>query len=96
MTESLTEETTTDAAVDKELLEELLLGRWAETRRASRAVAADPQFHKVEGITKEDHRERVLKQLHGLVEAGAIQRAFPRSSGARTPTGRTSPPSRRW
>ena len=81
MTESLTEETTTDAAVDKELLEELLLGRWAETRRASRAVAADPQFHKVEGITKEDHRERVLKQLHGLVEAGAIQRAFPQEFG---------------
>ncbi|GGE62763.1 acyl-CoA dehydrogenase family protein [Nesterenkonia cremea] len=81
MTESLTEETTTDAAVDKELLEKLLLGRWAETRRVSRAVAADPQFHKVEGITKEDHRERVLKQLHGLVEAGAVQRAFPEEFG---------------
>ena len=81
MTESLTEETTTDAAVDKELLEKLLLGRWAETRRVSRAVAADPKFHKVEGITKEDHRERVLKQLHGLVDAGAIQRAFPEEYG---------------
>lgn len=81
MTESLTEETTTDAAVDKELLEKLLLGRWAETRRTSRAVAADPKFHKVEGITKEDHRERVLKQLHGLVDAGAIQRAFPEEYG---------------
>ena len=81
MTESLTEETTTDAAVDKELLEKLLLGRWAETRRTSRAVAADPKFHKVEGITKEDHRERVLKQLHGLVDAGAIQRAFPAEYG---------------
>ncbi len=81
MTESLTEETTTDAAVDKELLEELLLGRWADTRRTARELAADPQFHKPEGITKEDHRERVLKQLHGLVEAGAIQRAFPEEFG---------------
>lgn len=81
MTENLTEEITTDIAVDKELLEKLLLGRWADTRRVARELAAESRFHKIEGITKEDHRERVLKQLHGLVEAGAIQRAFPKEFG---------------
>ncbi|WP_120005220.1 acyl-CoA dehydrogenase [Nesterenkonia muleiensis] len=69
------------AAVDTAHLEEVLLGRWAETRRTAREVLKDPQFHKTENLTKEDHRERTLKQAHALVEAGAVHRAFPEEFG---------------
>jgi acyl-CoA oxidase len=69
------------AAVDTSHLEELMLGRWAETRRTARAVLKDPTFHKVENLTKEDQRERTLKQSHALVEANAVHRAFPEEFG---------------
>lgn len=62
-------------------LEQLLLGRWADTRRDARELLKDSQFHKVEGLTKEDHRELTLKQLHLLVEHGAVHRAFPTQFG---------------
>ncbi|MDZ5077971.1 acyl-CoA dehydrogenase [Nesterenkonia sp. HG001] len=84
-----TSHTTTDTtdhevaspSLDTAVLEEVLLGRWAETRRVSRALAAEERFHKIEGLTKEDHRERVLRQLHDLVSADAVHRAFPREFG---------------
>lgn len=69
------------AAVDTAHLEQLMLGRWAETRRTAREVLKDPQFHKVENLTKEDHRERTLKQSHALVDAKAVHRAFPKEFG---------------
>ncbi|TLP73183.1 acyl-CoA dehydrogenase [Nesterenkonia sphaerica] len=69
------------AAVDTAHLEELLLGRWAETRRTAREVLKDPVFHKVENQTKEDQRERTFKQCHALVEAKAVHRAFPEEFG---------------
>ncbi|GAA3285931.1 acyl-CoA dehydrogenase [Nesterenkonia halobia] len=68
-------------APDGAVLQELLLGRWAETRREARAVAADPRFHRVGGLSTAEHRERVFAQLAGLVEEGAVQRAFPREYG---------------
>ncbi|MDR8018637.1 acyl-CoA dehydrogenase family protein [Nesterenkonia aerolata] len=66
---------------DVAVLEELLLGRWAEDRRASRKLAGQERFHKIEGQTKEDHRERVLGQLFELVAEGAVHRAFPQEFG---------------
>lgn len=68
-------------AVNTEELEAVLLGHWADTRRESRDLLTDPEFHKVEGLTKEDHRERTLKQLFQLVENGAVHRAFPSEFG---------------
>ncbi|PZF66456.1 acyl-CoA dehydrogenase [Curtobacterium sp. MCBD17_013] len=60
---------------------EMLLGRWAEDRRISRALALDPATHRLEGASVDDHRERALAQCRLLVEQGAIQRPFPRSFG---------------
>ncbi|HIW99217.1 MAG TPA: acyl-CoA dehydrogenase family protein [Candidatus Nesterenkonia stercoripullorum] len=67
--------------LDTGLLEEVLLGRWASTRREARAAAADPALHKIEGQTKEEHRRRVFDQLQLLVEKGAVHRAFPSEYG---------------
>ncbi|WP_300343228.1 acyl-CoA dehydrogenase [Nesterenkonia sp.] len=69
------------SAVSPQEVERLLLGAWAETRRTARGVLKDPQFHKVEGMSTADHRERTLKQLHALVEQGAVHRAFPKEFG---------------
>ncbi|GAA1804010.1 acyl-CoA dehydrogenase family protein [Nesterenkonia flava] len=67
--------------VDRQALQNLLLGRWAETRRTARDVLKDPKFHKIEGLTMDEHRRRVLQQAHQLVEAKAVHRAFPTEFG---------------
>lgn len=71
----------TSPKVDTALLEELLLGQWAETRRETRRLAADPRLHKIEGLSRHEHRDRVFEQLRLLVEEQAVQRAFPREFG---------------
>ncbi len=67
--------------VDVAALGDLLMGRWADIRRASRARAAKPEFQRIPGQSMAEHRERVLTQLHLLVEEGAVQRAFPKQLG---------------
>ncbi|MFJ3956616.1 acyl-CoA dehydrogenase [Arthrobacter sp. NPDC090010] len=70
-----------DPRVDVALLGEKLLGRWAEVRHEARALAGKEEFHKIEGLTHTDHRARVFEQLKGLVEHGAVHRAFPQRFG---------------
>ncbi len=65
------------ARINVKALEHQLLGRWHEARRISRKLATRPDLHKEEGLTLEEHRARVLKQLKVLVDEGAIQEAFP-------------------
>ncbi|MCV2395291.1 acyl-CoA dehydrogenase family protein [Actinotalea sp. M2MS4P-6] len=72
---------TAEAAVDVAGLEQLLLGRWADIRRAARATVADPRFHKVEGMPVAEHRDRVLSQLKTLAVEGDVLRAFPTALG---------------
>lgn len=60
-----------------DLVSDMLLGRWKEERRAGRRIAANPRFQTPQGTPMSEHRERVLEQLHGLVEEGAHHRAFP-------------------
>lgn len=62
---------------------DLLLGRWKDDRLEGRRVASDPAFHTPQGTPMDEHRERVLEQLHGLVKEEAIQRAFPTSVGGK-------------
>ena len=64
-------------AVDVAAIGELLLGRWAEVRRETRRMLLDPRLHKLENLTHQDHRERVLGQLHLLAEHGAMSRGLP-------------------
>ncbi|WP_217178587.1 acyl-CoA dehydrogenase [Streptomyces sp. AC495_CC817] len=67
--------------VDVEQINELLMGTWAETRREAREMIKDPAFWRKDELGKDEHRERVLSQLHLLVENRAVHRAFPKRLG---------------
>jgi len=67
--------------IDVERVNDLLLGTWADTRRQSRELIKDPAFWRDDSLGKDEHRERVLTQLHLLVENGAVHRAFPKQFG---------------
>ncbi|QMU97060.1 acyl-CoA dehydrogenase [Microbacterium esteraromaticum] len=69
------------AAIDVERVNELLMGTWADTRREARAMVKDPAFWRDDSLAKDEHRERVLSQLHLLVENRAVHRAFPKRFG---------------
>ncbi len=72
-----------ELTVDVAWLGEYLLGRWAEDRKASRALAERPEFQFVGDLSLAEHRARVLGQLHRLVEEDAVHRAFPVRFGGR-------------
>lgn len=76
-----------EPTIDVAALGELLMGRWADVRRASRARASRPEFQRIPGQPMAEHRERVLSQLHLLVEEGAVQRAFPKRLGGHEDAG---------
>ncbi|MGM7667305.1 acyl-CoA dehydrogenase family protein [Microbacterium sp. A93] len=67
--------------LDLSAVQELLLGRWSAERRQGRENAKNPELHKLDNISMEEHRERVLNQLKILVDAGVVQKAFPASLG---------------
>ncbi|MGR4010429.1 acyl-CoA dehydrogenase [Leucobacter sp. 1207-22] len=67
--------------IDKAEVTNLLLGKWQKERLESREVAKNPRFQGIPGLSMDEHRARVLEQLHGLVEEQAIQRAFPSDLG---------------
>ncbi len=58
-----------------------LLGKWADVRLASRGLAGNPDYQGVTGLSKEDHRARVLGQLKLLVAKGQVHRAYPKLFG---------------
>ncbi|HEY0118026.1 MAG TPA: acyl-CoA dehydrogenase [Cellulomonas sp.] len=67
--------------VDVPVLEQHLLGRYATLRREARALAADPGFRAIEGLSLAEQRERVLTQLRALVADHDVLRAFPSALG---------------
>lgn len=78
--------TTTTAAeprADVTALQELLLGQYAQIRRAARDISLDPFFHKVEGMPYAEHRERVIEQLRRLGAEHDVLRAFPTRHGGK-------------
>jgi acyl-CoA oxidase len=81
--------TTTSPApvVDVAALGQQLLGRWADVRRRSREFAATPEIQRIPGQTMEEHRARVLEQLHLLVKEGAVHKAFPKAVGGEEDAG---------
>ncbi|WP_223587206.1 acyl-CoA dehydrogenase [Microbacterium sp. OVT16B] len=66
---------------DVEQITELLMGTWADIRRQAREMIKDPAFWRKDDLGKDEHRERVLSQLHLLVENKAVHRAFPKRLG---------------
>ncbi len=71
----------TTPRIDIAAVADALYGKWKDERLSGRALASDPRLQTIPGQTMEEHRERVLEQLGILVEAGAIQRAFPKHLG---------------
>ena len=67
--------------VDVASLERQLLGSWADVRLAGRALAANPELHRVDGATYQEQRVRTFGQLKLLVENGQVHRAFPKALG---------------
>ncbi|MET1044518.1 MAG: acyl-CoA dehydrogenase [Microbacteriaceae bacterium] len=67
--------------VDVPRLRRQLLGTWADVREQARAAAADPAMHRIDGLSMEEHRERVFAQMRQLAEQGLVHRAFPASVG---------------
>jgi acyl-CoA oxidase len=70
-----------DARIDVDSVTDMLLGTWADTRREAREMIKDPAFWRVDGLSMDEHRERVLSQMHLLVEHGGVLRAFPKEYG---------------
>ena len=73
--------------IDVSAVTDMLLGTWADTRREAREMLKDPAFHRVDGLSMDEHRERVLSQLHLLVENGGVHRAFPKAYGGEEDNG---------
>ncbi len=75
--------TTTDAGpqLDVAMLGQQLMGRWADSRRASRELMRNEAFHRIPTLDMHDHRERVFGQLKLLAEQGDVHRAFPKKFG---------------
>jgi acyl-CoA oxidase len=76
-----------DPRIDIAAVGDLLLGTWAHTRREAREMIKDPAFWRIEGMPMPEHRERVLTQLHLLVQHGGSRRAFPEEYGGRGDNG---------
>ncbi|WP_236967808.1 acyl-CoA dehydrogenase family protein [Microbacterium aurantiacum] len=76
-----------EARIDIAAVENMLLGTWADTRRETREAIKDSAFWQVTGQTKEEHRERVLTQLHMLVDIDGSRRAFPAEYGGQDNNG---------
>lgn len=66
-----------DERIDVDALTDLLDDHWAPQRRAAREATRNPELHKIEGLTKDEHRERVFEQMPLLLETGIPQRGFP-------------------
>ncbi|MFB8388430.1 acyl-CoA dehydrogenase [Microbacterium sp. NPDC055910] len=73
--------------IDTSAVTDLLLGTWADTRRTARAMIKDPVFWQIPGMPMAEHRERVLTQLHLLVDNGASGRAYPEEYGGNADNG---------
>jgi len=76
-----------EAGIDVARVNELLMGTWAHTRREARELIKDPAFWRDDSLGKDEHRERVLTQLHLLVENNAVHRAFPKAFGGEEDNG---------
>lgn len=76
-----------ELSVDVAALGQQLLGRWAEIRSKARALCERPDMWKIEGQPMAEHRERVLGQLHHLVDAGGVLLSFPEIVGGKADPG---------
>ncbi|MDO5619124.1 acyl-CoA dehydrogenase family protein [Kocuria sp.] len=62
-------------------LRDLLMGSYAQERRASRELIKESKFHHVPGRTKEEQRERTFEALKALAGSDAVMAGLPTSQG---------------
>jgi len=67
--------------IDVAALTRQLLGTYADARIAARKLTARPELQRIEGLSMEEHRNRVFGQLKLLADNGHVHRAFPKSVG---------------
>lgn len=67
--------------LDIPAVRDALLGTFKKERLEARELCKNPDLHYIPGLSMEEHRARVLKQLGIMVKNNAIQRAFPSSVG---------------
>jgi acyl-CoA oxidase len=67
--------------IDVGWLSQQLLGTWPEERLRARANSARPELWHDPALAMPEHRDRVMGQLHILVEEGAVNLAFPKRLG---------------
>jgi acyl-CoA oxidase len=70
-----------ESGIDTAWLGDYLLGNWAAARRESREFMKRDEFHRIEGLTLEQQRERVFGQLKLLAGTRSVLRAFPAALG---------------
>ena len=58
-----------------------MLGKWADIRLASRELAGRPEMQGIPGLSRDEHRARVLEQLKLLVKHGQVNLSFPAEFG---------------
>ncbi|WP_022870799.1 acyl-CoA dehydrogenase family protein [Yaniella halotolerans] len=69
--------------INKDELQEHLLGPWAEDRRQLRKIMEEPIFHYQFNLTKEDQRELTLRQIQELADRKLIGKAYPKAFGGK-------------
>lgn len=74
-------ESAAEPRIDVARVNDALMGTWGDVRRQAREMIKDSAFWRKDELGKDEHRERVLSQLHLLVENKAVHRAFPKSLG---------------
>lgn len=62
-------------------LRKVLDGRWAEIRELARERLREEGFRPVHDLGTEEHRARVLEQMHELAASGHPRRGFPQAVG---------------
>lgn len=70
-----------DPRIDRAAVTTALFGTWGDVRREAREMVKDPVFWRDDALGKDEHRARVLGQLHELSRRGAVQRAYPKQFG---------------
>ncbi|MBE7701711.1 acyl-CoA dehydrogenase family protein [Oerskovia sp. Sa1BUA8] len=76
-----------EVRIDVADLSHQLLGRWADLRAKARATAGEERFHRIEGLSLTEHRERVMDQVKQLVDIGQVWRGFPTRLGGQDDAG---------
>ncbi|MDX2377477.1 acyl-CoA dehydrogenase family protein [Microbacterium sp. LRZ72] len=76
-----------ESRLDVERVTDMLLGTWADTRRRAREMIKNPALWRDDSLGMDEHRERVLGQLHLLVQEGGVHRAFPVEYGGEADNG---------